>query len=71
MTQEAAEERISDFIKEEPQLSEIPIDTAKKNLQVRHGGYDVRGAKKDVNVNFPIDRMRELRDEGVIPKLIR
>jgi len=69
MTQAEAEERINDFIKEEPQLSEIPIDTAHKNLRVRHGGYDVRGAQKDTNVNFPIDRMRELRDEGIIPEL--
>lgn len=69
MTQAEAEERISDFIKEEPQLSEIPIDTARNNLQVRHGGYDVRGAQKDINVNFPIDRLRELRDEGVLPDL--
>jgi len=69
MTQAEAEKRISDFIKEEPQLSEIPVDAAKKDLQVRHGGYDIRGAEKDMNVNFPIDRMRELRDEGVIPNL--
>ena len=69
MTQAEAEERINDFIKEEPQLSEIPIDTEQKYSRVRHGGYDVRGAQKDANVNFPIDRMRELSDEGVIPEL--
>ena len=38
-------------------------------LRVRHGGYDVSGAQKDANVNFPIDRMSELRDEGILPKL--
>lgn len=69
MTQAEAEERINDFIKEEPQLSEIPIDTEQQFLRVRHGGYDVRGAQKDANVNFPIDRMRELRNEGIIPEL--
>ncbi len=29
----------------------------------------MRGAQKDANVNFPILRMRELRDEGMIPEL--
>jgi hypothetical protein len=69
MTQAEAEARINEFVREEPQLSAIPMETPLENLQVRHGGYDVRGAQKDANVNFPIDRMRELRDEGVLPKL--
>lgn len=69
MSQSDAEARINDFVKEEPRLSEIPIDISQKMLRVRHGGYDVRGAQKDPNVNFPIDRMRELRDEGILPKL--
>ena len=33
---------------------------------MRHGGYDVRGAERDPNVVFPLDRLRELADEGVI-----
>lgn len=69
MTQAEAEARISDFIKEEPQLSEIPIDTPREKLRVRHGGYDISGALKDPNVNFPIERVRELRDEGLLPLL--
>ena len=69
MSQSEAEARINDFVKEEPHLSEIPIDINQKMLRVRHGGYDVRGAQKDANVNFPINRMSELRDEGILPNL--
>lgn len=69
LTQAEAEARINDFIREEPQLSEVPIETPQGRLRVRHGGYDISGAQKDANVNFPIHRMRELRDEGVLPEL--
>lgn len=69
MTQADAEARINDFIRDEPQLSEIPINTPKEKLKVRHGGYDIRGAQKDANVNFPIERMKEFQDEGKIINL--
>lgn len=69
MTQEEATHRILDFLREAPQLSEIPIGTASDRLRVRHGGYDVRAAQKDPNVVFPIDRLRELRSAGRIGEL--
>ena len=69
MTQAVAEERISDFLKEAPTLSELPVAGPGEAIQVRHGGYDVRGALIDHNVAFPIDRLRELEADGVIGSL--
>ena len=66
MGQREATERIDDFLKTEPQLSTVPIDTEKDNLQVRHGGYDIRGVQCDPNVAFPLDILRNLAQEGVI-----
>ena len=69
MTQSEATRRILDFIRATPQLSMIPTDTPSEKLRVRHGGYDIRGAEKDPNVNFPLDRLRELKAEGRIGSL--
>jgi len=66
MRQAEAQSRISEFLKGEPVLSAIPVDVAKENLRVRHGGYDIRAAKSDPNTVLPIHRMRELEKEGVI-----
>ncbi len=64
MTQEEATARILDFLRAAPQLSVIPTTTATDRLRVRHGGYDIRGARKDPNVVFPLDRLRELEAAG-------
>lgn len=64
MSQKEAEARVMEFIKAEPLLSAIPFDTAAKDLRVRHGGYDVRGALKDPNVTFPLDIMKRLLKKG-------
>lgn len=69
MSQQEAEARIMDFIKAEPQLSVIPMDTPASKLCVRHGGYDVRGSQADPNTNFPIERLRELQADGVVGEL--
>jgi glycine/betaine/sarcosine/D-proline reductase family selenoprotein B len=69
MTQEDAESRLTDFLRSVPQLSEIPIDTPENSLRVRHGGYDISGAKEDPNVNFPISRLREIQADGIIGEL--
>ena len=70
MTQEQAESRIMEFIKEEPQLSAIPKETHYDDLMVRHGGYDIQGAKKDPNVAFPLEIFRELEKEKRIGSLV-
>ena len=70
MTQAEAIPRIMEFIRSEPTLSTIPLDTPRAELRVRHPGYDIRGAVADPNVNFPIHRLAELEREGVIGHLL-
>ena len=69
MTQEEATRRVFDFLKEEPQLSPIPVDTPPDRLRVRHGGYDICGSETDYNTALPIQRLREMAQEGVIGEL--
>ena len=69
MTQEEAVRRVKEFLKAEPKLSAIPLETPAEKLRVRHGGYDIRGAQADPNVVFPLERLRELKNEGVIGEL--
>lgn len=66
MTQEQAESRIMEFIKQEPELSAIPKETHYDDLMVRHGGYDIQGAQKDPNVAFPLEIFREFEKEKKI-----
>jgi len=69
MTQEQAVERISEFMKDSPVLSEIPSSSSSSELHVRHGGYDTRSALRDPNVTFPIDRLREAQASGRVGRL--
>ena len=48
---------------------EIPSDIPTAELMVTHGGFDNSDINKDVNAMFPLDRLRELRDEGFIGSL--
>lgn len=48
---------------------EIPVNAPSDQLMVTHTHYDTRDAEQDINVVFPLDRMRELADEGVIGTL--
>ena len=45
---------------------EIPGDARADQLMVTHEHYDHRHADQDINCVFPIDRLRELADEGII-----
>lgn len=47
----------------------VPGDVDSKELMVSHGGYDNGDVNKDINCMFPIDRMRELAEEGYIKAL--
>ncbi|MCG8563915.1 MAG: hypothetical protein MI747_02430 [Desulfobacterales bacterium] len=69
MTQEEAEKRVMEFVRELPQLSEIPFETPKSELCVRHGGYDIRAAAKDNEVCLPLAGMRALADQEKIGRL--
>lgn len=64
MTQQEAEDRISEFLRATPVLSEIPV--ASDDVSVRHGGYDVRSTRRDRNVSFPIDRLNDAAASGRI-----
>jgi hypothetical protein len=69
MTQKEAEDRIFDFLKAEPVLSEIPRQTPLENLEVRHGGYDVCSSRADTNATFPLEILAALELEGKIGRL--
>ncbi|MDT8370336.1 MAG: glycine/sarcosine/betaine reductase selenoprotein B family protein [Longimicrobiales bacterium] len=69
MTQEEAVQRIGEFLREAPELSVIPRDADERDLRVRHGGYDVRGIRRDPNVGFPRDRLVEAEAAGRIGEL--
>ena len=70
MTQIEAQARISEFLREEPSLSAIPIDTPASRLRVRHGGYDIRSARADPNAVFPYELLSEMAGEGAIEELL-
>lgn len=44
----------------------IPGDVHTDRLMVTHEHYDHRHADQDINCVFPLDRLRELADEGII-----
>ena len=69
MSQEEAMARITEFLRAEPALSAIPTDTPTDRLRVRQGGYDIRAAQVDPNVVFPLERLRELENDGIIGEL--
>lgn len=70
MSQEEAVVRIEEFLKVEPALSAIPMDTPRDRLRVRHGGYDVRGAEADPNVVLPLEPLKALQETGTIGSLL-
>lgn len=66
MSQQEAEDRMPEFLKEPPTLSVIPSSTDLANLRVRHGGYPVRAVKADPQVVLPLRIMENLAADGVI-----
>ncbi len=48
---------------------EIPKDTRAEELVINYAYYDHTDADKDPNIVFPIDRFRELEEEGFIGEL--
>ena len=47
----------------------IPGNVKSSELMVSHGGYDNGDVNKDINCMFPIDRLRELKEEGFIKEI--
>lgn len=50
----------------DPTYRDIPLNTPKEQLIITHDYYDHRDADKDINIVFPIDRLKELKDAGEI-----
>ena len=69
MSAKEAQDRISDFLKEEPALSAIPFGTPRSKLRLRHGGYDNRAAIEDFNTVLPLERLMDLSDGGFIGQI--
>jgi D-proline reductase (dithiol) PrdB len=59
---------ISDFKGGDPSFRVIPSNTSPADILQSHVsiGFDHTGFYKDMNIAFPIDRLRELVDRGVI-----
>ena len=65
-SQEEAILQVKEFSRSAPTLTKIPRDIDPRQLRVRHPGINVEGAVRDHNCLFPIDRMKELQEQGVI-----
>ncbi len=50
----------------DPTFRRIPGEVDPRRLRISHAHYDSRDAERDVNVVFPIERLRELAAEGRI-----
>ena len=57
------------FVDDDPSYRMIPSDTPASELAIFHEHYDKSNAEKDINVVFPIERLREMAAEGAIGSL--
>lgn len=48
----------------DPSYRDIPLSTPIEQLMITHDYYDHSDADKDINIVFPIDRLKELKDAG-------
>ncbi len=55
--------------KDDTSIRVVPADTPGERLLVSHFGYPTGEAEKDANCVFPLDRLRELADEGTIAEV--
>src|SRR5262245_43876626 len=53
----------------DPSYRVIPSDVQPRDLAISHQAYDRTDALKDINLVFPIERLRELEAEGVIGRV--
>jgi D-proline reductase (dithiol) PrdB len=53
----------------DPSFRAIDGATIGKDYRISHDYYDHSDAEKDLNIVFPLDRLRELQQEGVIGRL--
>ena len=57
------------FVDDDPSYRVIPSATAASAIDIFHVHYDTSNAEKDINVIFPIDRLRDMETEGAIGSL--
>lgn len=50
----------------DPTYREVPADASKEEIMITHNYYDHRDADMDINIVFPIDRLKELCAAGEI-----
>ncbi len=53
----------------DPTYREIPINTPISELMITHDYYDHKDADRDINIVFPIDRLKEMKAEGEIREI--
>ncbi|MDX1660601.1 MAG: glycine/sarcosine/betaine reductase selenoprotein B family protein [Gemmatimonadota bacterium] len=53
----------------DPSYRAIPADAPLDALEITHTHYDTRDAREDPNILLPVDRLRELVDEGALGSL--
>jgi glycine/betaine/sarcosine/D-proline reductase family selenoprotein B len=54
----------------DPSIREIPKNVRQEQIGIAHAQYDHSLAEQDINIIFPIHRLIELEQEGVIGKLV-
>jgi D-proline reductase (dithiol) PrdB len=54
------------YARNDHRLDEIDRNVCSDDFQIHDSYYDHRDADADINCVFPIDRLRELADEGII-----
>ena len=53
----------------DPSYRELPSDTPRELYTITHDYYDHTDADRDLNIVFPIDRLKEMVREGLIGSL--
>lgn len=53
----------------DPTYREIPLNTPNSELMITHDYYDHKDADKDINIVFPIDRLKEMQAVGEIKEI--
>ena len=69
ITQAEAMKQIGDLGRAAAQLSPVPVDLPPERLRVMHPGYDIRAAQEDIDTVIPVNRLKELANDGVIGEL--
>ena len=55
----------------DPTFRVVPSNANQNELKITHNYYDHKDADRDINIVFPLDRLREFVDEGVIGSLAK